>query len=73
MKLYRVDINNQGQRLNKYLCRILSAAPQSFVYKMLRKKNITLNEKKAEIQNQEEQRATKHKTQRRKKQDMDIG
>ena len=48
MKLYRVDINNQGQRLNKYLCRILSAAPQSFVYKMLRKKNITLNEKKAD-------------------------
>ena len=47
MKLFIVDSNNRGQRLNKYLSRILSAAPQSFVYKMLRKKNITLNEKKA--------------------------
>ena len=36
-----------GQRLDKYLGRYLSGAPQSFLYKMLRKKNITLNGKKA--------------------------
>lgn len=48
MKSYIVDKNNEGQRLNKYCGRILSEAPQSFVYKMLRKKNITLNSKKAD-------------------------
>lgn len=36
-----------NQRLNKYLGRYLSDAPQSFIYKMLRKKNITLNNNKA--------------------------
>ena len=35
------------QRLNKMLERYLSKAPPSFIYKMLRKKNITLNDKKA--------------------------
>lgn len=37
-----------GQRLNKFLMKYLDEAPSSFVYKMLRKKNIKLNEKKAE-------------------------
>ena len=36
-----------GQRLDKYLRRYLNGAPPSFIYKMLRKKNITLNGKKA--------------------------
>ncbi len=37
-----------GQRLNKFLSKYLPEAPQSFVYKMLRKKNIVLNGKKAD-------------------------
>ena len=38
--------NDAGQRLDKYLFRYMNAAPQSFVYRMLRKKNIVLNDKK---------------------------
>lgn len=37
----------EGQRLNKFLGKYLDAAPQSFIYKMLRKKNIKLNNGKA--------------------------
>lgn len=48
MKQFTVNNEHAGQRLNKYCGRILSNAPQSFVYKMLRKKNITLNGKKAD-------------------------
>lgn len=36
-----------GQRLDKYLHKYLKEAPASFLYKMLRKKNITLNGTKA--------------------------
>ncbi len=36
-----------GQRMDKYLFKVMNQAPKSFVYKMLRKKNILLNEKKA--------------------------
>ena len=39
--------NESGQRLDKYLKKYLPQAPGSFIYKMLRKKNITLNGKKA--------------------------
>ena len=38
---------NEGQRLNKFLGKYLDNAPQSFIYKMLRKKNIKWNHKKA--------------------------
>ncbi len=37
-----------GQRLDKYLHRILPNAGSGFLYKMLRKKNITLNDRKAD-------------------------
>lgn len=37
-----------GQRLNKFLSKYLDAAPQSFIYKMLRKKNIKYNRLKAD-------------------------
>lgn len=47
MKLVIVNENEAGQRLDKLLAKYLSEAPKSFVYKMLRKKNITLNDKKA--------------------------
>ena len=36
-----------GQRLDKYLKKYLNQAPESFIYRMLRKKNITLNGRKA--------------------------
>ena len=43
----RIRENDAGQRFDKYLKKLLPAAPDSFLYKMLRKKNITLNGKKA--------------------------
>lgn len=48
MKSVVIDKNNSGQRLNKFLGRYLDAAPQSFIYKMLRKKNIKYNGRKAD-------------------------
>ena len=48
MKLIIVNQNEAGQRLDKLLAKYLNKAPKSFFYKMLRKKNITLNGKKAE-------------------------
>lgn len=38
---------DEGQRLDKFLLKLLPNATSSFIYKMLRKKNITLNDKKA--------------------------
>ncbi len=48
MKQINVQQNEAGQRLDKLLAKILNKAPKSFIYKMLRKKNITLNGKKAD-------------------------
>lgn len=42
-----VTANEAGQRFDKLLAKYLNEAPKSFVYKMLRKKNIVLNGKKA--------------------------
>ncbi len=42
-----VKKNEAGQRLDKLLSKFLCAAPKSFIYKMLRKKNIKLNGAKA--------------------------
>ncbi len=39
---------HKGQRLDKYLLKYLNTAPKSFIYKMLRKKNIKLNDNRAE-------------------------
>lgn len=47
MKEILISENLSNQRLDKVLSKILKEAPSSFLYKMLRKKNITLNEKKA--------------------------
>lgn len=47
MRNYIIQKDNSGIRLDKYLFKILNNAPSSFVYKMLRKKNIVLNDKKA--------------------------
>lgn len=48
MKELTVKSGESGQRFDKYLARYLKEAPKSFLYKMLRKKNITLNGKKAD-------------------------
>lgn len=47
MQELNISGNEAGQRLDKLLCKYLKEAPNSFIYKMLRKKNITLNGKKA--------------------------
>ncbi|MEG1847394.1 MAG: RluA family pseudouridine synthase [Lachnospiraceae bacterium] len=43
-----IALHEAGQRLDKYLHKYLPEASSSFLYKMLRKKNITLNTGKAE-------------------------
>ena len=48
MREYQVSRDERGQRLDKYLKRRVPGAPSSFIYKMLRKKNITLRGKKAD-------------------------
>lgn len=48
MRLITVGKNEAGQRLDKLLAKYLTEAPRGFLYKMLRKKNITLNGKKAQ-------------------------
>lgn len=47
MKDLNIRTNEAGQRLDKFLGKYLAQAPKSFLYKMMRKKNITLNGKKA--------------------------
>ncbi|MBE5892290.1 MAG: RluA family pseudouridine synthase [Lachnospiraceae bacterium] len=48
MQSVTITKNQAGQRLDKFLKKYLPEAENSFLYKMLRKKNITLNGKKAE-------------------------
>lgn len=48
MREINVSTNEAGQRLDKLLRKYLKNATTSFIYKMLRKKNIVLNDKKAE-------------------------
>ncbi len=47
MKEITIHKNEAGQRLDKLLAKHLKEAPKSFLYKMMRKKNITLNGRKA--------------------------
>ncbi len=48
MKEIKIGKAEQNQRLDKFLMKYLNTAPKSFLYKMLRKKRIKLNGKKAE-------------------------
>ncbi len=48
MYQFKINDNEAGQRFDKYLHKLLPKAPTSFFYKMLRKKNIVLNGKRAE-------------------------
>ena len=47
MKQFEINSRNEGQRLDKYLFRIVGNGGMSFIYKMIRKKNFVLNDKKA--------------------------
>ena len=48
MVLLEISAEEAGQRLDKFLKKYLNMAPGSFVYKMLRKKNIKRNGKRAD-------------------------
>ena len=48
MKEYTAGRNEAGQRLDKFLFKILPEAGRGFLCKMMRKKNITLNGGKCE-------------------------
>ena len=48
MQKLKVTSNEAGQRLDKLLAKYLSQAGKGFLYKMMRKKNITLNGKKCD-------------------------
>lgn len=48
MRQITISQKEAGQRLDKYLAKYLNEAQKSFLYKMLRKKNITLNGKRAQ-------------------------
>ena len=49
MKEYIIGKNEANQRLDKYLHELLKEASNGFLYNMVRKKNIALNGKKAEV------------------------
>jgi len=48
MKVVNITEREENQRLDKFLLKYFNTAPKSFVYKMLRKKRIKYNGKKAE-------------------------
>lgn len=48
MQEITIGKNEAGQRLDKFLAKYMNLAPKSFFYKMMRKKNITLNGRKCE-------------------------
>lgn len=48
MQELTIGSNQAGQRLDKFLHKCLPEAPNSFLYKMLRRKNITVNGARAE-------------------------
>ena len=48
MQEIKITENQAGQRFDKFLFKYFKEATSGFIYKMLRKKNITLNDKKAD-------------------------
>ncbi len=48
MQSVTINENQAGQRLDKFLKKLLPVAGTGFLYRMLRKKNITLNDRKAQ-------------------------
>lgn len=49
MKSFYANSNDEGLRLDKYIKKILAKAPDSLIYKYLRKKRIKVNGKKGDI------------------------
>ena len=47
LKTIEIDKNSENQRLDKFLFKYFNKANKSFIYKLLRKKRIKLNNKKA--------------------------
>jgi len=47
MQTIQIEKKDSNRRLDKFLFQYLNTAPQNFIYKMLRKKNIVLNDNKA--------------------------
>ena len=47
MKEILVSKSDAGTRLDRFILKQLDRSSQGFIYKMLRKKNIVLNDKKA--------------------------
>lgn len=47
MKEIIIDKNESEQRLDRFLKKYLAEAPQSFIFKMIRKKNIKVNDQRA--------------------------
>jgi len=48
MQSFTIGKNQAGQRFDKFLVKYLPGAPKSLIYKMLRKKNITLNKHRSD-------------------------
>ncbi len=48
MRVFIIKNNEAGQRFDKYLKKLFQDAPSCFLYKMMRKKNIVLNGRKAD-------------------------
>ena len=48
MKEIVITNNEAGQRVDRFLKKYLNKANSSFIYKMIRKKNIKLNDSKVE-------------------------
>lgn len=48
-KEFIITAQDANQRLDKYLAKILNAAPRSFIYKLIRKNDIKVNHKKTAV------------------------
>lgn len=49
MKKFLIEKNDSGQRLDKFIAKAVPALPKSLMYKEIRRKNIKINGKRAEI------------------------
>ncbi len=49
MKSFKIEKNDAGQRLDKFIGKVCPTLPQSLLYKYIRTKHIKLNRKRAEI------------------------
>lgn len=47
--IFNITEKDEGQRIDKFLRRMLNEAPLSFIYKMFRQKDVKINGKKAKI------------------------